>query len=109
MYSFSCVSTSNNEHAARGSSTGSALLQPLHNEMFATSRPELARAETVAINSEGILFGVAQGNTLRQAVHARKRTQLLEESLHLGPGQGLALDFDATGDLIICVAGAVSP
>ena len=62
----------------------------------------------MAVSADGKIYGVEHRNFLRSGVHKGADSHLQRESTHLGPGQGLALEFDASGDLIICIAGAVS-
>lgn len=65
--------------------------------------------ETVALDSRGQIYAVDSSNFLRRGRHVGTVAVFEDEPLlHLGPGRGLALEFDADGNLVVCMAGAVS-
>lgn len=66
-------------------------------------------AESVAVAADGALWTADRYGAVRRAARVLDGRYVLQEApiAHLGPGRPLGFEFDAAGDLIVCVAGAV--
>ncbi len=59
--------------------------------------------------ADGALWTADRYGAVRRAARVLDGRYVLQEApiAHLGPGRPLGFEFDAAGDLIVCVAGAV--